>query len=408
MNPVVRPFPAMATRARPRPLFAASKQVIRANRCGSALVTTLIGLLLLELAIAGMLYVCMQERLVASVFTERLAVRLAARSAVDAVLANWPADSLRLLRPGEVYSPVEASDTLAGGESFDAEIERLHGGWFLVRGAGRPARRDVVGARAGAVVSMFETATIWRDFAAPLSAGGDVTIRAGTVIDGLHVAALPPSWDPGDCPATILADADSLLVAGVRPAIIVAPEPNVDVHATSILEGWPAIARDSMIGLAGAFDYAGPLDLARVVSFADRIETGSVSPAPVVAGDACVTSAAGNWGDPGGTGPCADFFPLIYAPGDLEITGGAGQGVMIVDGHLSIGPGAHFTGAISARGGVTVEHASVLGAVRAGSATSIMAADLRYSICALGRAFASTSVFRRPIRHGERWWVPMF
>lgn len=338
----------------------------------------------------------------------RLRAHLAARSGVDAALAAWPADSLRALLPAGVHRPTAASATLPGGAVYDAEIERLSGAWFLVRGSGLPAVGHAGGARAAAIVSMLDMASVWRDFDAPLIAGADVAILDNAVLDGMRGDVPPDSWDAAECPASILAEAGSVHGSPVRPAIVAAPDAVVDVRATSKIEGWPAIERDSTLADAATFDRVGPLSLTDVARLADRIETGTLTPAPVLAGAACVTSAPGNWGDPDDrASPCAYHFPLVYAPGDLEIAGGAGQGVLVVEGHLRVGGGARFVGAIVALGGITAENATVFGAVRAAMHVSVQAATLRYSACAIGRAFTATTAFRRPFRRA-RWWLPAY
>ena len=39
-----------------------------------------------------------------------------------------------------------------------------------------------------------------------------------------------------------------------------------------------------------------------------------------------------NWGDPATpTGVCFGYFPIIYAPGNLRISGGYGQGILLVE-----------------------------------------------------------------------------
>jgi hypothetical protein len=61
---------------------------------------------------------------------------------------------------------------------------------------------------------------------------------------------------------------------------------------------------------------------------------------------------------------------LVHAAGDLTVTGGAGRGVLIVDGRLTLtGPGS-FVGLVLARGGVTTggDGFELTGSIRAGTA----------------------------------------
>jgi len=74
-----------------------------------------------------------------------------------------------------------------------------------------------------------------------------------------------------------------------------------------------------------------------------------VSATPSVTGSTCDRSAANNWGDPIGGGACAQYAPLIWATGDLELRGGIGQGVLLVEGDLTLSAGALFAGVVIAR-----------------------------------------------------------
>jgi hypothetical protein len=379
---------------------------VKGARNGSILLAALVGLLLLEAAIAGLLYVCTQEALASGVHTQRLRARLAAQSAVDQVMARWPADSVRALPPGGIHRPQAGRGSVAGA-SFEVEVERLSGTAFHVRGHGRTRAAGPPAAHAAGFVSMLETAAIWRDFSAPVSAAGDLAIGPRALLDATRPDVPAPGSGPSGCPAA-MAEFTSLLGSAGRPALIAAPSATVTVDPLSVIQANGALVRDSAIGLA-SFDGAGPLDVSLVPVLADRTETGTLTLAAVSSGTTCDTAAAANWGDPDDpSSPCGRYFPLIYAPGDLEIAGGAGQGVLIVAGHLRIAAGVRFTGAISAAGGITAEAATITGALRSGPAPSRIDAAVSFNLCALERAFTGTPAFRQPYRRGNRWWLPAF
>jgi hypothetical protein len=376
-------------------------------REGSALVTALLGLLLVELAVAGVLYVSTQEALISRAYTQRLQARLGAESAVHAAFADWPADSLRTLLPGGVLPVARASGSLSE-TTISAEIERLQAGWFVVRGESRRLAAGPPAARAAALVSMLETAPLWRDFAAAVTTMGDVGVGPGASIDALHADAVPPPWNAALCPAAGLVDARAVLGALDRPALRIALPSTVNVDAASRIAGSPLIARDSALALTGAIDRIGPLSLNDVASVADRVESGSLHLAPVTSAGSCTTAAPGNWGDPSSpAAPCAAYLPLIYAPGDLEVIGGEGQGTLVVQGRLRLAPGTRFAGAILAVGGIDAG-GTVIGALRAGPAPSTIDGSAAFNVCALWRAFTGATVFRRPYRRGARWWLPVF
>ncbi|MGH7507664.1 MAG: pilus assembly PilX N-terminal domain-containing protein [Longimicrobiales bacterium] len=377
-------------------------------RAGSALVIALMGVLVLELAVAGVLYVATQEVLIARAYAQRLRARSAAESGVNTALARWPADSLRVLPEGGVYRFAAANGQLRGGASFAAEIERLRGRWFLVRGEGRTVAGGPPAANAAALISMLETESLWRDFPAAVVAAGDVDVGPAARIDALRADAVPPPWNATTCPAIAPADALAALGALNRPALGASPASNVSIDPAALLVGVPAIQRDSALSPTPGAERIGPLDLGAVASGADRIESGVLQLTPASAGANCNTGAASNWGDPSDpASPCADYVPLIYAPGDLEVTSGAGQGLLVVRGRLRLATGTRFVGAILALGGAEVQ-GSIVGALRTGTGTSNISGDIDYNVCALWRAFTRAGPFRRPHRRGDRWWLPAF
>src|SRR5213078_832845 len=78
----------------------------------------------------------------------------------------------------------------------------------------------------------------------------------------------------------------------------------------------------------------------------------SSSIAPVTIGTACDLSVPTNWGSPSTpTGPCGSYFPIINITGDGAIIGGQeGQGVLLVDGSLSVQGGFQFFGVVIIKG----------------------------------------------------------
>ncbi|MGH7551689.1 MAG: hypothetical protein ACREMQ_01510 [Longimicrobiales bacterium] len=378
------------------------------TRSGSALLTALLGLLVLELAVAGVLYVGTQEAVIAQAYAQRIRARLAAESAVHLALAQWPGDSLRALLPGGVLRIAGAGGSLAGAAASDAEIERLHGSWYVVNGTGRTVRSGPPAARAAALVSMLETASLWQDFGAAVTAAGDVAVAASATVDALHTSAVPAAWSAAMCPAAGLADAHSSLGSLVRPALRVAPSSNIVIDPGAVVAGSPASVRDSTLSATAAFAGVGPLTLDRLAAMADRVEAGSLHLAAASTGSTCLTGAHGNWGDPSAPGPpCQGYLPLIYAPGDLEVLSGEGQGMLVVRGRLRLAPGTLFAGAILALGGADAR-GTVLGALRAGPGASAIEGSATFNVCALWRAFTGPTPFRKPYRRGARWWLPAF
>ena len=105
-----------------------------------------------------------------------------------------------------------------------------------------------------------------------------------------------------------------------------------------------------------------------------------------------------NWGDPLNPGaPCANWFPIIYAQGDLRISANqAGQGLLLVEGDLRAGGGFTFYGPVIVKGELrAVGGFTFYGGVKAGE-TDLGAGNsaIYYSACVLQRVLSNTAAAR--------------
>ncbi len=378
---------------------------MRARR-GYALVAVIACLTVIEIAVLAVLLVCGAARVRANESLEQARARLAAESAVRVAVAGW--DEAALPVSAAEFAVPWATGGLPGGTQYDARAERVSRGLYLVRGSG------IVGAgalRARAVASARLTVipqdVLWRDFQAALTAAADITVISAATIDGSNAAVPAPPWRSSDCPPPGYAPA-WYPGGAARPAIALGPA-GVLLSGAASLIGAPAV----LTGAAGAgavdFTQLGGLSFSDLATIADRIEAGSVGPAPSVAGGLCDTAAPGNWGAPDDpASPCFGFLPLIFAPGDLTITGGSGQGILVVGGRLTVAAGVQFRGAVLVAGAISAPAFELHGALRVGGAASRAGGTIIYDACALGRAFTLAPAFRRLYRPVLRWWLPAF
>jgi hypothetical protein len=210
---------------------------------------------------------------------------------------------------------------------------------------------------------------------------------------------IPPGW--GGCTPD---SAVSGLARSVTAAVVTPP-------CAGCLQGNPPETSDSAISVAmlSAFGSQGYGGLAARASFS---LVGAVGPlGPQVQGNPaqCAVGDSLNWGEPMQSGPfaaCARYFPIIHSPGDLRLTGGRGQGVLLVDGDLELGGGTSFHGLVIVRG--TLRNGpgggSVVGALLTRSivlSDTVAASTLRihYSACVLPTtASGSSQAFPLPYR----------
>ena len=189
------------------------------------------------------------------------------------------------------------------------------------------------------------------------------------------------------------------------------------------ITGNPRVDTSKVAADTNTYFNLGTMTWADQIARADKNATGTMSQLqPSLSPDgSCNTNDPKNWGDPNraavngfATGACESYFPIIYAPGNLSITGNMGQGVLLVGGSLSIQGGFTFFGQIITRGTVKItgtgNHvnggvmaASVIdsssGSVTSGNST------IQYSKCALNSVYTATS---DPARATQRNWMELF
>jgi len=146
----------------------------------------------------------------------------------------------------------------------------------------------------------------------------------------------------------------------------------------------------------------------------------SSSIAPVVLGTTCDLSVQTNWGSPTTpTGPCGGYFPIIRITGDgAVINGQEGQGVLLVDGSLSVQGGFQFFGVVIVKGSLKTSGggstpAHFWGTVMVQDTAAFTdttnnlsgAANLLYSKCAIMKALNKTGVAGMMRSRG---WVQLY
>lgn len=139
-----------------------------------------------------------------------------------------------------------------------------------------------------------------------------------------------------------------------------------------------------------------------VTDSASTLRIGGVS-VPALAARADLVLAGGTSG--------ATPSGVVHATGDLTLTSGSGQGILIVDGHLTFAGPVSFVGLIIARDGIaqTASGARVTGALRAGpggfgkSAAVQLSEDftLIADVC-IAQAVVADQVMPKPVA-GRRW-----
>jgi hypothetical protein len=193
------------------------------------------------------------------------------------------------------------------------------------------------------------------------------------------------------------------------PGILVPPSASVDVNGSAAVYGNPTIQRDSTIN-AATFTQFGSTTYDQLAASAPIQFAGNqnLQTQPVVTNGVCNHTDPTNWGDGiDRASPCGNYFPVIHVAGDLTLNGSQGQGILLVDGDLSIQGSYEWFGVVIAKGKVKTAgggntSAHFWGAIMAENVdldiNSITGnAVLNYSACAIATVLQWTS-FVTPMR----------
>jgi hypothetical protein len=144
-----------------------------------------------------------------------------------------------------------------------------------------------------------------------------------------------------------------------------------------------------------------------------RVGSRVTGAAPRYGDEECDTTDPSSWGEPlrSNGGPCTAHYPIIHASGDLTVDGGRGQGVLLVDGDLTLAGGFEFHGAILVRGallsgpGGARITGTVWVAAQSATASALDGIAIDLSRCATRKALLALAA---PLPVVERSWTEAF
>lgn len=182
-------------------------------------------------------------------------------------------------------------------------------------------------------------------------------------------------------------------------------DPGLIDSQETVPDGWPGCpTRDSAAASVARTDSAGEPERAAARFRAGVTKSAfgaSLIPWPSASGEECQEADPLNWGDPlDPNGPCGSYYPIVSLRGaaetPVEIAGGRGQGVVVVDGDLVLSGGFVFAGFLVVRGTLSARGNGVriMGGVLAGNVDfsgTVRGPVVMWSKCALSRALDASS-----------------
>ncbi|HEX6534763.1 MAG TPA: hypothetical protein VF041_09195 [Gemmatimonadaceae bacterium] len=359
----------------------------RGTRPGLALPVTLVALTIVGTIVAGLLFATSLERRDGADAIRRVRALAAAEYGPPFLLAPgaWP--SPWSITPAR--GVVGTREYRSGDGSIDSVVVlKLGLSTFLI------ASRGTSGA--GALMARHRIGILADSRPPALHAAAPVAVAEGvSIAGGSSVAAADSAADGWECPPS----------ADLPPAAAVALPPDAALDSSGCGAGGclgGAVRRDSAAAVSASFEHPGELDVGALLALARVLPAGATitSAAPSSsARAACDTTSIRNLGDPsprpvGDTGahPCDGWLPVVRSAGTLRLVGGAGQGVLLVDGDLWLERGAAFAGVALVRGTIHLSGgASLAGAVIAARASLDGGSRIHYSSCAIARALVAAA-----------------
>lgn len=327
----------------------------------------------------------------------------ASEAGIDRVLANWSTSSYNSMAAG---SSLALGTVAMGGSLFHTDsLARLSNNLYLITSVGE--RRSLSG-RTLARNSLGRYVRLdlpVMDINAAITTMGSINITGSSDISG--VDSIPGGWG-GVCPPAGptqpgIRDSSNTVTTGGS------------CSGASCIVGSPQILIDPTV-TSSTFTQFGNVTFTTLFNSANLSINGTYNGiGPVTTGSPaqCDMSVITNWGAPyAPSSACGDYFPIIAAAGGTRLTGGAGQGILLVNGDLDVSGGVEFYGPVVVLGTVTstgtgghfyggllAQNASFTSALLSGNSV------VNYSACAVQRALRGSA---RATPLAERSWARLF
>ncbi|HKS05919.1 MAG TPA: PilX N-terminal domain-containing pilus assembly protein [Gemmatimonadaceae bacterium] len=353
------------------------------NRSGIALVVSIIAVVVVAALVTGVMAISTLEQKSGENARRQNQAFAVADAAAGEVVASWNGGVYNNMATGT--SSTFSGTAPNGTGTYTGTISRINNEIFHLDVVGKD-RYSSARQRVGMLVKLK---ILTFDIQAALTTQGNGQVGGSAAVSGIDT----PPWT--DCPLPGPAE------AGIR-------HPNASqlnfiggCNNASCVTGSPAVETDPAVNNNTFFSYGdadwAELSNAATLTLPAATYTGIV---PTQTSGVCNKTTT-NWGEPlrPATAPaCTGYFPTIYVSGDLKVTNGRGQGILLVNGDLELAGGFEFDGVAVVRGRLkstgTGNH--ITGGVLAANVdldnTQVLGnAVISYSSCAILRARNSSS-----------------
>jgi hypothetical protein len=325
-------------------------------RDGFALPAALLAMIVIGAIVTGGFYMSSQAQSV-SISTDLGAQAMhVAEYGLQAQFANLTTGDLSELYPDSV-TRVQSTTVSDGGTelgTYQIRVMPLGDRLYMVESEGRVQRGQQVAVRRVAALARTSQAEV--PYKGALSVIGKFNREGASRVHG-EDGCYPGDGSYSEAGVTALhEDSVTGLLHGKQEAITGDPAVKAE----------PGMTQELMSEF-------GDIDLDELIASATlRYPNASSGTSPRNMGPASVTDPSGNvlcdrdaaspenWGEPypegtsGYVGACANHYPIIHSAGNMDLTTGRGQGILIVEGDLEINGNFEFDGVVIVTGKFTM------------------------------------------------------
>jgi hypothetical protein len=377
-------------------------RIVKSER-GMALAVALGAMVIIGVLVAGAMWAGTQDYRIAANTVRQTSAEANAELGVNRLLATWQTTWNNGKPIGDT---LRRTYTLGGNGSALVTATRLPNNFWWVASEGQTGGPTSSSARR-------RYGTLWRLNVPDMSLLGAITTQGSIQVSGnVNVSgndSTPPGWPACGSPTNI---------AGAA----ISPTTTATVTGSVTINGNPPVLTTSAAGDSNTyFNYGSSSYQSLATAATLTIAGGSTLTGigPVVSSGTCNTASQTNWGDPNRAiaplppGPCESYFPIIHVTGDLHVSTGSGQGILLVDGNLVASGSFSFTGVVVVRGSLqsTGQGNKFIGSVMAAgvsvSDNSLIAGSsgIHYSCAAVTQVLSATAYPKQAMQRG---WVDLY
>jgi hypothetical protein len=369
-------------------------------------------LVVVAVLIAGSTFITTQEARLGQNQLVQARAMAAAEYGLNKIQADWDKTPNLDMDNGATF---DTSYTLLNQGTARVRYVRLNNETFYILAEGRATVGNSV---AAARTAVKRVGAILRLRIPTIKTEGAVTTAGNVDASGnAHILgndSTPPGWEK----CTSNTD-KAALVVGTTATVSYPSGSNVNNVA-----GTPTTTKSSFATDSNTYVRFGDETWYQLLAGANHTMSSLVGGTPTTnaADNSCKKTDSGNWGEPKRTSSpvtaCYNYFPIIYVSTTTSVTGGRGQGILLINGDFTFGGGFEWyglvivkddikkgTGTSTIHGGIMARNAVTSGTTSENTEDLGGTTNLLYSGCSLERAMRGSA---QVLQAKHRAWTELF